>query len=600
MSGMINGTQELHGELNAEGNLNGKMAVRQGVDGVSPTVNVMDITGEHHIFITDVNGSKTTVIYDGKDGIDGRDGIDGKDYILTEDDKNDIADLIIGEKAPAITETANGETITITDSSNAPWQSMNVFGKSWQKTVGGNQLLDAKSLIIANSNNYIFSNVKYSSEGVIPITGGQSYVLSLAKCLTDKGINVFDASNNKLSCTVTNKTVGEGITMSFTAPENAVSMSFYAKITTDGTTSVDLAKPMLNKGTSALPWEEYVGGIASPNPNYPQDIHSHGESGSIEYGILGKNLCPKNFLKKGWYGDGNTIGSPTTNAGYPDAVYGVPFDCRNKEPIAWNFGSTNATEVRLRTVSNGVITGYFQIFGTSGVVSLGANCDYIIPLFLHGFPDTCIIEYSDTVPTVDDSQSFLVQTPNGLNGLKVSSGGNYTDSNGQQWVVDYVDFERGKYVQRVNTYKITGNEGWNQHGNGTGFYCGWNGGQLQLSDGTHGMFTHFNKGNLGTNGNAFVGGNNIQLRWDSFANVSELKTWLQNNDVRFKYILATPIETDLTEEEIARYKATHTNYPSTTIINDANAYTEVGYVADTKMYIDNKFKELTSAMAQLL
>ena len=596
MSGMINGTQELQGFVNAEGNLNGKMAVRQGVDGVSPTVNIMDITGEHHILITDVNGSKSTIIYDGKDGVD------GKDYILTEEDKNDIADLIIGEKAPAITETANGETIAITDSSNAPLQSMNVFGKSWQNTVGGNQLLDAKSLIVANSNNYVFSNVKYSSQGVIPIIGGESYVLSLAKCQTDRGLFVFDSSNNKLSCTVKNTAVGEGVTMSFTAPENAVSMSFYAKITTDGTTSIDLAKPMLNKGTTALPWEEYVGGIASPNPNYPQDIHSNGESGSIEYGILGKNLCPKDLLKKGWYGNGDVIGNPTTNSSFPNAVYGVPFKIARGTTLSWNFGNLDAKDVRLRTaMSDGVIVAYLDISGTTGTVTTNTDWSVVVPLFLNGVPDTCIIEYSDTVPTVDDSQSLLVQTPNGLNGLKVSSGGNYTDSNGQQWICDVIDLERGKYVQRIgkcdnSKFAYTGFTG-----NGYRVYY-----NEKIDSFTNALCTHMFLDN--TKDQYSVSGDYMSTKEgylkvrvsQTFSNASGVIDYFNANGYEFYYILATPIETDLTEEEIARYKEAHTNYPNTTIINDANAYTEVGYVADTKLYIDNKFKELTSAMAQLL
>ena len=32
---------------------------------------------------------------DGKDGIDGKNGIDGKDYILTEDDKIEIVNLVL-------------------------------------------------------------------------------------------------------------------------------------------------------------------------------------------------------------------------------------------------------------------------------------------------------------------------------------------------------------------------------------------------------------------------------------------------------------------------------------------------------------------------
>ena len=36
-----------------------------------------------------------------------------------------------------------------------------------------------------------------------------------------------------------------------------------------------------------------------------------------------------------------------------------------------------------------------------------------------------------------------------LPGIRVESNGNYTDSNGQQWVCDEVDFEKGVYIQRI-------------------------------------------------------------------------------------------------------------------------------------------------------
>jgi hypothetical protein len=53
------------------------------------------------------------------------------------------------------------------------------------------------------------------------------------------------------------------------------------------------------------------------------------------------------------------------------------------------------------------------------------------------------------------------------------------------------------------------------------------------------------------------------------------------------YILNEPIETALSEEEIAAFKALHTNYPNTTVLNDAGATMELSYNADTKTYVDN-------------
>ena len=45
-----------------------------------------------------------------------------------------------------------------------------------------------------------------------------------------------------------------------------------------------------------------------------------------------------------------------------------------------------------------------------------------------------------------------------LPGIPVTSGGNYTDSDGQQWICDEVDLERGVYVQRVGKKTFVGDK----------------------------------------------------------------------------------------------------------------------------------------------
>jgi hypothetical protein len=54
-----------------------------------------------------------------------------------------------------------------------------------------------------------------------------------------------------------------------------------------------------------------------------------------------------------------------------------------------------------------------------------------------------------------------------------------------------------------------------------------------------------------------------------------------------QYILATPIETPLSDEELVAYAALHTYRNSTTVSNDAGAYMELEYVMDAKKYIDS-------------
>lgn len=69
------------------------------------------------------------------------------------------------------------------------------------------------------------------------------------------------------------------------------------------------------------------------------------------------------------------------------------------------------------------------------------------PIVSAGDGGTILVTVGDGA---DERQTITLQTPNGLPGIPVTSGGNYTDPQGQQWVCDEVDLERGVRVQRVD------------------------------------------------------------------------------------------------------------------------------------------------------
>ena len=73
--------------------------------------------------------------------------------------------------------------------------------------------------------------------------------------------------------------------------------------------------------------------------------------------------------------------------------------------------------------------------------------DNPVPIVSAGDGGTITVTIGDEA---DERQTITLQTPNGLPGIPVTSGGNYTDPSGQQWVCDEVDLERGVRVQRVD------------------------------------------------------------------------------------------------------------------------------------------------------
>lgn len=92
------------------------------------------------------------------------------------------------------------------------------------------------------------------------------------------------------------------------------------------------------------------------------------------------------------------------------------------------------------------------------------------------------------------------------------------------------------------------------------------------------------------------GTNTINVNILGYTSIDEWKAYLDENEIEFICALKTPIETDLTAEDVQAFLALHTNKPYTTIFNNAGTGQTVEYVADTKLYIDNKFTELQNVI----
>lgn len=82
---------------------------------------------------------------------------------------------------------------------------------------------------------------------------------------------------------------------------------------------------------------------------------------------------------------------------------------------------------------------------------------------------------------------------------------------------------------------------------------------------------------------------------EAITTTEEMKEYFTNNPTDCIYPLATPIETHLTEPELAAYKSLHSNYPVTTVLNDAGAHMEFSYNADPKNYIAAEHAKMEAA-----
>ena len=191
-------------------------------------------------------------------------------------------------------------------------------------------------------------------------------------------------------------------------------------------------------------------------------------------------------------------------------------------------------------------------------------------------------------------QSLSISTPTGLPAIPVDSDGNYTDANGQQWISDYVDLKRGKYVQNIcdlplkdislewNTWGVNANVS-----NGTGFFAYVTkyarvGNTKALATICRHHIDAWGGRRVGCNANINNSYITISLHTsdledasDSTKAIASFKKIVEQTDAHVLYVRADPIERDLTASEIQAYKNLVT-YAGTTIVeNDAECYMEV-------------------------
>lgn len=200
-----------------------------------------------------------------------------------------------------------------------------------------------------------------------------------------------------------------------------------------------------------------------------------------------------------------------------------------------------------------------------------------------------------------ESITSTITTENGLAGIPIDSGGNYTDQNGQQWICDevvkYADGS-GEYVQRIEKYELPKDNaysiGLSANVNGSNYFFR----KLTFIPNLGGKIlntisTHFISGNpyrVEEEVLCIIGYSNsdIRFRINDITTVDDLATWLETNTVKVLYELPVPVITPITAEQLAEIEKLSTFHPVTNISNDGGCGMKVKYIVDSKNYIDNQ------------
>ena len=522
--------------------------------------------------------------------------------------------------------SASGNPAIMSDTlKNNPMNEMKVYGWSKQETTTGAQLFPTITPSIEEKNGI---TVEYMEHGKIHISGTSektvdfmtpTFELLAGTYTLSMGINI---DNTLMRCTLSTT---EGLPYldilnneASKAETTEDNMILYLLLRVYGGKTIDITiQPMLNTGTSPLPWEPYTGGQPSPSPDYPQEIVSAGSDGKIGVEVRGKNLVdvygysandiPSPKAERALF---NTYGTTLSTTEKTDKLivhqeiidgatannYTSGYFCiginRKLEAgkdyiITFNINVIqNPFSVStIFVLFNGIEANRAEVIGDKVTVKISCK-EYRERQYVEVRNCGMSLEISNFMITEKDEntiyepyyepQTISINTPTGLPAIPVDTDGNYTDANGQQWIADYVDLKLGKLYKKVTRLNLKDVDAINIahgfHSNGNGYLSF----SVKNVSKEHRPISNRYKGSMWTreSGYTYVPNSNIIVFVDDRFTDKQTAIKLVQ-DTYVIYALTSQIETDLTPEEIQAYKNLVT-YAGTTIVeNDAECYMEV-------------------------
>lgn len=362
----------------------------------------------------------------------------------------------------------------------------------------------------------------------------------------------------------------------------------------------------------------------TPSPDAPVPIVSTGEDGSVTVKVTGRNILDMRNSKESVTNSGVIY---TRNADYSFTRTGTATEVVGNVWIAGDYfvkpkaDLSNVFCVLLKGVKYSIKDCVLLTVSPTGNVLVAHNENFVPTqdMYITGVRNEDFIvgeTYNDIVyPAVYVGEKALqyepyreqlltIPTPNGLPGIPVTSGGNYTDPQGQQWVCDEVDLERGVKVQRVGVYKFYSSDGFVMEQVATGLVRFHNiiANILSADTGTLTSSALCSALPLGKRGSTYtqinvftIVGTWLYINIENITSVNELQQYLQQTPMTLIALLATPIETPLTPAEIAAYKALTAYAPDTVVQASDGAGVKLEYQRDVNIVI-KKFEDAIASM----
>lgn len=356
----------------------------------------------------------------------------------------------------------------------------------------------------------------------------------------------------------------------------------------------------------------------TPSPENPVPIVSAGDGGNIITKITGLNILPYPYTdgqQQNRAGITFTVNNDGTITAKGTATNNASFALLGKFENNVNVpkGYLNGCPTKDGSCDIRYVQSDFTIYTDNGsgvyLGNLFTGYGYIECRVLSGHTVDVVFKPMINLIGLNEeyepykSQSLTISTHNGLPGIPVDSGGNYTDASGQRRWADIIDYNNKKKYQYINEVVVDGTN--------------------KKFIASNEMFWDLNKMsplNILNIPNQFLNAYfpkdcfSVNAEWDFiwttpqtmapyFETVDELNAFCvqkntEGNPLTIMYVMNTPIETPLSEEELAAYRALHT-YDGTTVVSTAEpvAGIEASYVMDGNKYRESVDKRLAALEA---
>ena len=338
--------------------------------------------------------------------------------------------------------SSQGNT-SLPDSDDGRIVDLMVYGKSSQQQYSGKNLMhttlkttttNGVTCTANDDGTYVFNGTA-TAEASFFLIGGYNdnikIILDSSKKYTLKGTNTGlveihfgTASNTGITANGKNATIDNRDGIAF------VMYRVRAGETVNGITIY----PQIEEGLASTSYEPYVGGISSPNPDYPQEIKAV-VNPSIK--VCGKNLWS--------IGDIKDASKLNVALAIPKGTYTFSHGgALSNLSLRLYWGDTDAESTLLECRKQKEV----HFTADNDIKKINWN----------------VLSYTDPITqiqlekgsTATDYQPYIETSaalPYTLNAIPVTSGGNITIS-GQQYIADFIDAEKGKLVRMVDSSKL--------------------------------------------------------------------------------------------------------------------------------------------------